>query len=112
MAGSGLISVDLLSHGGEAFQLAAIAFEPTAQRMMATFDWSICQMGIDDENVYFGPHAWTDLLLGRMRLEHGNRGSYERMRKYRGRGFRPYLGSRVQLLGLAVYRRLILGRAR
>lgn len=108
-ARSGMTSLDLLSPTGSVFQLVTLAFEPSIQQTMDSFDFSVCQFGIDDTNLYFGLHAWTDLLQGRLRLE-GSRlrkQNYMRMRKYMQRGFRPYADSLANVLMGALLRRLL-----
>ncbi len=103
LAASGLISLDLLSPRGELFQLAAIAFEPTPSRMIASMDFSVCQLGLDDRNLYFGPHTWTDLLDGRLRVENLNRACYSRLRKYQGKGFSPDPATLARVIGFHLY---------
>lgn len=103
LAGSGLVSIDLLSPRGELFQLAAIAFEPSLGRLLESSDYSVCQLGLDDRHLYFGPHTWTDLLSGRLRVENLHRTCYVRLRKYMKKGFSPDPATLARVLGFHLY---------
>ncbi len=85
-------AVELLSPRGELIQLAARGIRPTLGETIAAFDFSVSQFGLDDETLWFGPYAWTDLLRRRLRLVVRD-SSYYRVRKLLGMGFRPYAGT-------------------
>jgi hypothetical protein len=106
LAASGLVAIDLLSPRGEVFQLAAIAFEPGPGRLLESSDYSVCQLGLDDRNLYFGRHTWTDLLSGRLRVENLHRTCYARLRKYMGKGFSPDPATLARVLGFHLYHRV------
>lgn len=103
LAASGLIAIDLLSPGGEVFQLAAIAFEPSLDRLTASGDYSVCQLGLDDRDLCFGRHTWSDLLSGRLRMENLHRTCYARLRKYMKKGFSPDPVTLARALGSHLY---------
>src|SRR5947209_3427956 len=86
LGGAALVAIDLLSPDGEVFQLAAIAFEPSLDRLTALGDYSVCQLGLDDRDLYFGRHTWSDLFSGRLRMENLDRRCYVRLRKYMKKG--------------------------
>lgn len=106
LAGSGLVSIDLLSPQGEVFQLAAIAFEPSLSRLKESSDYSVCQLGLDDRNLYFGRYTWTDLFSGRLRVQNLQRASYPRLRKYMKKGFSPDPVTLARVCGFHLYLRL------
>jgi hypothetical protein len=69
----------------------------TLRVLLEGFDFTICQLGMDHQHIYAGTHAWADLLLRRLR-----RGDFPcqspaystwRFHKYIRRGFRPYVGT-------------------
>jgi hypothetical protein len=103
LAASGLVAVDLLSPEGEVFQLAAIAFEPSLDRLMASVDYSVCQLGLDDRSLCFGRHTWSDLFKGRLRMENLHRTCYVRLRKYMKKGFSPDPMTLARALGSHLY---------
>ena len=91
---NGIFALELVAPNGSGMvHLAAIAIKPTPYEVVTGFDFSIVQFALDDSHLHFGPHAWTDLLRGRLRLEVSNSpvDNFVRLKKYRDRGFRPYL---------------------
>lgn len=100
IARNGIFALELTTEDGGMVHLAAIALRPTPFAVVANFDFSVVQFGLDGENLHFGPHAWTDLLLGRLRLEVSNDGleNYQRLKKYASQGFRPYAETVARVL--------------
>jgi len=103
-------AVELLSPRGELIQLAARGIRPTPGETVAAFDFSVSQFGLDDEYLYFGPYAWTDLLRRRLRLVVRNNTSYYRVRKLLAMGFRPYADTAAWCLW--IWAGWLLGRLR
>lgn len=100
IAEHGIFALELVApHGSGMVHLAAIAIKPTPHELVTGFDFSIVQFVLDGAHLYFGPHAWTDLLRGRLRLEVSNDpvDNFNRLKKYRSRGFRPYLETVVRV---------------
>ena len=98
----GVRAVELLGPGGEQIHLAAYPLEPSLAATVARGDFSVAQFGLDPENLHFGPHAWTDLLLGRCRLLDPTvspRDCFFRLRSYRNKGLQPYLGTVAVVYG-------------
>ncbi|MCP4654688.1 MAG: hypothetical protein GY856_04620 [bacterium] len=102
-------AVELLSPRGELIQLAARGIRPTPGETVTSFDFSISQFGLDDEFLYFGPYAWTDLLRRRLRLVVRN-SHYYRIRKLLAMGFRPYADTAAWCLW--IWAGWLLGRLR
>lgn len=100
IARNGIFALEMTNENGGMIHLAAIAIRPTPYALVANFDFSVVQFALDGENLHFGPHAWTDLLLGRLRLEVSNDGleNYQRLKKYASQGFRPYAETVARVL--------------
>jgi hypothetical protein len=100
IAEHGIFALELVAPIGSGMvHLAAVAVKPTPYELVTGFDFSIVQFALDDTRLHFGPHAWTDLLRGRLRLEVSNDplDNFNRLKKYRSRGFRPYLETVVRV---------------
>jgi len=91
--------LELTSPNQDIFHLVAVTMGSTPGEVMDQFDLSPSQFGIDDENLYFAPFAWTDVLLGRLRvLQLATPGlTFKRFKKYSALGFRPYPESFVRM---------------
>ena len=90
-----LVVIELESPEGMPVQLNLVYFGKDLASLAVNADYSICQFASDGKDLYFGPQAWTDLLLGRLRLIELGRpiNNMMRMRKYYRAGFRPYFGT-------------------
>ncbi len=97
-----VLAVELLSPAGDLIHLSAQRFYTTPWNVIAEFDFSVVQFGLDDEYLYSGPYAWPDLLRRRLRRDPRGRTSYSRFRKYRAMGFRPYPDTTAWFLWNAV----------
>jgi hypothetical protein len=94
----GVMALELASGDGDVFHLSAVTLRPTPEEVIARFDFSVVQFALDGGQLSFGPHAWTDLFLGRFRWGTvlDPKHSYGRLGKYRRLGFRPYLPTRLR----------------
>lgn len=93
-----LMVVELLSPRGDTFHLSTTLIRPSPNDVITGSDYSITQFALDPDRVYGTRYAWTDLLLGRVRLTHPRDYSYTRLRKYQALGFRPYAGTVIRVL--------------
>ncbi|HEX6864025.1 MAG TPA: hypothetical protein VF414_14450, partial [Thermoanaerobaculia bacterium] len=82
------LALELASEKDDLFHIAAVAIRPSAYDVVMNFDYSVVQFGIDNQSLYFGPHAWTDLLTDRFRLEKATqpRENAFRLKKYMRQG--------------------------
>lgn len=103
-------ALELLSPSRDIFHLNAASIRPTPHEMLDLSDWSQCQFAIDDQNLYFAPYAWTDLLRGRLRLlrDATPNATFQRLRRYMALGFRPYPESFARI-AFACLRQLLKG---
>ena len=90
--------VELVSPQGDPFHLSVTMIRPSPEEVVAASDYSITQFALGSDRVFGARYAWTDLLLGRIRLTHPKDHSYPRLRKYQALGFRPYAGTVVRVL--------------
>lgn len=90
--------VELVSPTGDPFHLSTRLIQPSPEDVVANSDYSITQFALDPRQVHGAPYAWTDLLLGRIRLTHPYDHSYRRLRKYWALGFQPYTGTVIRVL--------------
>jgi len=98
-----VLAIELLSPAGDLVHLSARPFYETPGKVIAGFDFSVVQFGLDHEFLYSGPYAWPDLLRRRLRRNPGRRNTtYSRFRKYRAMGFRPYPDTTAWFLWNAV----------
>lgn len=90
-----LVVVELESPDGMPVQLNLVYFGEDLAKLSLHADYSICQLASDGRDLYFGPQAFTDLLLGRLRLIELGRpvNNMMRMKKYYRAGFKPYFGT-------------------
>lgn len=86
-----LLVVELISPEGVLLQLAGLQTYPTIDELLAKFDFSVCQFGIDDQYIYSGPHAWNDLMAKRLRLHRMGYPplAFKRLLKFSLRGYHP-----------------------
>ena len=99
----GLGTLELLSPEGKQVQLVALAFDATPLDTIKHFDFSICQLALDDRYLSFGHSTFSDLIGKRFRVEclRWPLNTCRRMFLYTRRGFWPYPGSAVKILSLA-----------
>lgn len=92
-----VLAVELGTTSGGIVHLSVAGIGPDLASILARFDFSITQFGVDGDRLVFGPYAWTDLLLGRLRLAGPATPRFiaERLAKYMRLGFRPYLRTRL-----------------
>ncbi|MEM7349768.1 MAG: hypothetical protein AAF657_03110 [Acidobacteriota bacterium] len=107
---SGMRALELTAPDGAVFQLSPVRIRPTPLEMVAGFDFSIIQFAVDDKNLYYMPHAWTDLVTGRLRFTTDCRSPFFRLRKYMKRGFRPYAETVVRIMTAQVQQLWTLAR--
>lgn len=91
------VGIELTSPEGDIIQLITQIIKPsrgsqTPDDLIANMDFTICQFVMDDQYIYAGPYAWTDLLGKRLRHVYIVDPLYThwRFHKYMRRGFRPY----------------------
>lgn len=93
IARRGIFALELASPQGELVHVSAIGIQPTVERVIERFDFSVVQLAIDHETLYYGHDTLDDLCASRLRL--GYEETFEqtvaRMRKYAARGFQPDL---------------------
>lgn len=96
-------TLELISPEGEAIQLVALAFGATPLETIMRFDFSICQLALDDRYLSFGPSTLNDIIDNRFRAENvpWPLTTCRRMFRYIRRGFWPRFGSAVRILALA-----------
>lgn len=96
----GIFALELASPQGEMLHISAIGIQPTVEQVIAHFDFSVVQLAVDDEMLFFGPDTLGDLCASRLRL--GYEETFEqtiaRMRKYTARGFQPDLRTVLAVL--------------
>ena len=92
-----VLAMELGTPSGGIVHLSVAGIGPSLSSILAGFDFSIAQFGVDGDRLVFGPYAWTDLLLGRLRLSGKATPRFisERLAKYIALGFRPYLRTRL-----------------
>ncbi len=115
LGGDRVRAVELLSPRGDTIHLTTMTIRPTPGEVLASADFSMIQFMLDDEALYFGPYAWTDLLHRRLRLVSRSNSNYFRYRKFMALGFRPDAASAVGFLRAAFrwhYVRLLKGGLR
>lgn len=88
---SDLLVVELISPEGVLLQLAGVQMYPTVDELIAKFDFSVCQFGIDDQYIYSSPDAWNDLMAKRLRLQRMGYPplAFRRLLKFSLRGYQP-----------------------
>jgi hypothetical protein len=99
LADRGVLALELKAPDGAIVHVSAVNVDPDPVLLCTSMDFSVIHFMLDDQDLHFGRHAWTDLLTGRLRLLNlTNRiENYDRMHKYQRHGFRPYLGTRLKL---------------
>ena len=99
----GLGTLELLSPEGERIQLVALAFDATPLETIMHFDFSICQLALDDRYLSFGHSTFSDLIDKWFRVEclRWPLNTCRRMFLYARRGYWPYPGSALRILSLA-----------
>ena len=102
LGGDGVRAVELLSPRGDTIHLTTVTLAPTPGDVLASADFSMIQFLLDDEYLYFGPYAWSDLLHRRLRLVSRSNSNYYRYRKFMALGFRPDAASALGFLRAAV----------
>jgi hypothetical protein len=99
LAERGVLALELKAPDGAIVHISAFQLDPDPQRLFQHADFSIIQFMLDGRSLHFAPHAWTDLLTGRVRLVRLTHKieCHQRMKKYERYGFHPYLGTRLRL---------------
>ncbi|MDZ7842633.1 MAG: hypothetical protein U5R46_17680 [Gammaproteobacteria bacterium] len=90
--------VELRSPGEEIFQLICTIFPDPYSTIMG-FDFTICQLAIDDRRLTFGPRTPEDLVDRRIKVHRPIwPGSLlKRLRKFQARGFRAPAGTTLYI---------------
>ena len=93
-------AIELIAPNGDLIHFATKVFEKDPLSTVRCIDFSIVQLIADSDTLYFGFHAWTDLLRGRFRQSFDERQpliSWGRMRKYSKLGMRPEAETAIRL---------------
>lgn len=94
-----LLLLELFTPDGDRLQLVGGVLRPTPEDLIATFDYTICQIAMDDRYLYVGPRTLVDLAERRLRLDCADDPprNLRRLLKYLRRGYRPDVRTLVDL---------------